>query len=155
MSLGRERFAAETGIKESYWKSWYWVTWNEVVTEASYTPNTMNSQRYDDDYIVRWLALFTRKLSRFPTDAHFRLERRSGDSLPNANSIRERLGDEAAQVTRVRAFAAIDESFGDVYEILSMKADDDHAAKPGETVVVKSTEVVYLIKSGRFYKAGR
>lgn len=153
--LGRERFAVETGIKETDWRGRYWVTWNDAVTEAGLEPNAMNRQKFDDDYIVRRLALFTRKLGRFPTDAHLRLERRSDNSFPNASSIRERLGTKAEQLARVRAFASTDDTLADVYEILSAQTVDAEPSQPTDYPPVQATGVVYLIKSGRYHKIGR
>lgn len=152
--LGRERFFAETGIKETDWRGRYWVTWNEAVTEAGLEPNAMKSQKFDDDYILQRLALFTRKLGRFPTDPHLKLERRSDDTFPNTTTIRVRLGSKSEQLARVRAFVAANDDFADVHEILSVQPDTN-PAQPPDDPQVQAKGVVYLIKSGRYHKIGR
>lgn len=153
--LGRSRFLAETGIKETDWKGRYWVAWSEAVAEAGFTPNAMNSQKLDDEEILQQLALLTRKLGRFPTDAHLRLERRSHDDFPNATTIRGRLGDKAEQLARVRAFAGVEPDLQDVYELLAaleVARDED---SPKADIREAPDGVVYLIRSGRFHKIGR
>jgi hypothetical protein len=153
--LGRERFTAQTGIKEADWRGRYWVTWNDAVIEAGLEPNAMKGQKFDSDDIARRLALLTRKLGKFPTDAHLRLERRSDDRLPNATTVRERLGTKSEQLARVRTFAAEHDDFADVYEILAAQSDDEKPEEPDEPVAAQAIGTVYLIKSGRYHKIGR
>jgi hypothetical protein len=42
--LGRVRFQAETGIKESDLLGKYWAKWSDAVAEAGYEPNKCNAQ---------------------------------------------------------------------------------------------------------------
>ncbi len=153
--LGRERFMAETGLKESDWRGRYWVTWNDAIVEAGLAPNSMKGRIFDDEGILRRLALLTRKLGRFPTDAHLRLERRTDDSFPNATTVRERLGDKSTQVAGVRAFVEASDEFADVHQILSAGASNQTLKQSAEVVPTQVAGVVYLIKSGRYHKIGR
>ncbi len=156
--LGRGRFAAETGIKESDWCGRYWATWGEAVSEAGLAPNAMNGQKFEDVDVLRRLAELTRQLGRFPTDAHLRLERRSDESVPNVTTIRDRFGDKAQQLASVCAFVASDVAFADVYEILSAQVSSSESSERTESsddVPVPATGVVYLIRSGRYHKIGR
>jgi hypothetical protein len=54
--LGRNRFLAETGIREADWLGRYWAQWSDAVSEAGFTPNSMVS-RVDDGEALRHLAL--------------------------------------------------------------------------------------------------
>jgi hypothetical protein len=153
--LGRERFAAETGIKEPAWRGRYWVTWNDAVTEAGLAPNAMKTRTSDDEYILQRLALLTRKLGRFPTDAHLKLERRTDDTFPNATTVRVWLGTKSEQLARVKTFTAAHDSFADVHEILSALGSDDETAESAKPVAAEANGTVYLIKSGRYHKIGR
>jgi len=154
--LGRERFKAETGIREHEWRGKYWATWGEALSEAGLPPNSLNGQVLDDEQLVRRIALLTRKLGRFPSEAHLKLERRSDDTFPNSNSVRRRLGGTSDQLARVRTFAAADDSFSDVCEIVSALSSDEDTAGPKEPVArTQADGVVYLIKSGRYHKIGR
>ena len=38
-ALGRQRFYAETGIKETDWSGKYWVRWSDALREAGFAPN--------------------------------------------------------------------------------------------------------------------
>jgi hypothetical protein len=42
--LGRARFAAETGIRESDWDGRYWVRWNDALAEAGFDPNQLQGR---------------------------------------------------------------------------------------------------------------
>lgn len=152
--LGRERFAAETGIRETAWRGRYWVNWSEAVGEAGLEPNSMQGRTVDDDSILAKLALITRRLGRFPPVAYLRLERRTDSSLPHPITITNRLGGKSDQVKRLRAFCESSAEFADVYAILA-RADDQVAQTTTVNTSATPNGVVYLIKSGRYHKIGR
>jgi hypothetical protein len=153
--LGRERFKAETCIREHEWRGKYWVAWGDALSEAGLQPNSLQGQVLDDDQLVRRIALLTRKLGRFPSDAHLKLERRSDETFPNSNSVRRRLGATSEQLAHVRAFTAADESFADVHKILSTLGGENETVDHAEPVAAEANGTVYLIKSGRYHKIGR
>ncbi|WP_163747965.1 GIY-YIG nuclease family protein [Mycobacterium noviomagense] len=146
---------AETGIKESDWRGRYWVSWSDAIAEAGLQPNSMQSRRHEDEYILRRMALLARKLGRFPTEAHLRLERRSDDSFPSCGSIRARLGDKSAQLARLRIFTETEPDLADVNELLATNVADDEPEPSQSSISTHPNGVVYLIKSGRFHKIGR
>src|SRR4051794_11339136 len=41
MPLGRQRFFAETGIKQSDWEGVHWARWSEALQEAGFAPNQL------------------------------------------------------------------------------------------------------------------
>ena len=43
VTLGRERFFQETGIKESDWMGKFWARWSDAVKEAGGIPNRLNA----------------------------------------------------------------------------------------------------------------
>ncbi len=153
--LGQNRFETATGIKPSDWRGRYWVTWNEALTEAGYGPNSMQSRKLDDTELLTHLAALTRRLGRFPTFGHLSMESRNSADFPGESTFKKRLGSKAEQVARLRAFAAADETFADVYEILAAEPDDESPETANADAPVQATGVVYLIKSGRYYKIGR
>jgi len=63
--LGKEGFAAETGIKESDWSGRYWTKWGDVVVEAGYEPNQMQGA-YPHELLLSKLASFIHELGHFP-----------------------------------------------------------------------------------------
>lgn len=79
--MGRERFLAETGIRESDWLGRYWVRWSEAVLEAGYEPNTPNQGRTDEEMLER-LSAFVRELQRSsPVSAGIRTSSKSALEL--------------------------------------------------------------------------
>jgi hypothetical protein len=38
--VGKDRFAAATGIKETAWRGRYWARYSDAVREAGYGPNS-------------------------------------------------------------------------------------------------------------------
>lgn len=80
--LGRARFEAATGIRESDWSGRYWARWNDVLAEAGFPPNEMQG-RYDEDVLLARLVSEVRRLGRLPTGAELSLQRvRTAPSQP-------------------------------------------------------------------------
>ncbi len=47
-ALGKGRFLAETGIKESDWHGKFWVRWGDALREAGFEPNRLNAAHSED-----------------------------------------------------------------------------------------------------------
>jgi hypothetical protein len=47
--VGRLRFTAETGIRESDWRGIHWVRWNEALGEAGFQPNQLTTGLSDEE----------------------------------------------------------------------------------------------------------
>ncbi|QQW33209.1 GIY-YIG nuclease family protein [Mycobacterium marinum] len=153
--LGMPRFEAETGIRQSDWRGRYWVTWNDALSEAGFAPNAMQGRKLNDDELLRYLALLTRKLGRFPTYAHLCIESRNSRDFPGESTFKNRIGNKAEQVARLRQFTASDEAFADVYELLPMEVKEQSQELAGPVATTQADGVVYMVKSGRYYKIGR
>jgi hypothetical protein len=102
--IGKERFIAETGFKQSLWEGRFWVTWGDAVREAGYEPNAMQGRRQTDDDLLRHLAELARTLGRFPTIPHMRVERRTNSDFPNERVITRRLGGRSDQIGLLHEF---------------------------------------------------
>lgn len=149
--LGRERFFAETGIKETDWRGRYWARWNDAVSEAGFTPNQLNA-RFHDSAIFEQLVLLCRKLQRFPTYAEMSLERRQNSNFPSNGAI-ERLGSKHDLGEKLREFCRTNSAYADGEAFL---ASEESAARPDDAVETTSPDGhVYLIRAGGFYKIGR
>lgn len=150
--LGRARFAAETGIRESDWDGRYWVRWNDALAEAGYPPNELQG-RTPDETLFSKLAEEVRRLGQLPTRSELKLRRRQDSTFPN-DKVFDRLGPKATWPARlVRRFEG-DADMADVVAILEplvieVEPEEEPLAKPGEQ------GFVYLLKSGRHYKIGR
>jgi Meiotically up-regulated gene 113 len=151
VALGRERFAAETGIHEHAWSGRYWARWSEAVTEAGFPPNQLQG-RLDDDVVLASLVDEIRRLGRMPTTAELGLRRRADTTFPSPR-VFERFGPKATWASTVAAYCRDRHDCADVLELVTPMAVEepvdeevaDDAARHG---------FVYLLKSGRHYKIG-
>lgn len=153
VALGRSRFEAETGIRESDWSGRYWARWSDALAEAGLPPNQLQGRIPDADVFVK-LAEEVRRLGRLPTTAELKLRRRQDSAFPTAR-VFERLGAKAAWPARLASHFADLPEWADVLAIVEplvaepeAAADDEPAGEPGQR------GFVYLLKSGRFYKVG-
>lgn len=152
LPLGKGRFLAATGIRESDWSGRYWVRWSDAVREAGYQPNALQAALADDELLLR-LAGLTRELGHFPVAAELRLKARQDPTFPSHNTFR-RFGGKARVATRLLEYCVARSDLEDVSEICAPFARPEPS---GEAAVSgpAATGFVYLIKAGRFYKIGR
>jgi hypothetical protein len=109
--LGRQRFSAETGIKE-IWLGRYWARWSDAVTEAGLRPNTLQAA-YDEDVLFERLASLARELDRFPARTELQLKARSDSSFPNAKTF-QRLGRKGELAARLAKWCQARTGYEDV-----------------------------------------
>jgi hypothetical protein len=152
--LGRERFARETGIKESDWSGKYWARWNDALGEAGFQPNKLNSA-LSDDHLLNQYALFVRELGRLPVHAELLLKRRSDPDFPSGNTF-GRFGSKAQLASVVAEYCRKTPGLGDIAPLCEIVAPSDGEAAVTEDLGVSDEfGFVYLIKSGGFFKIGR
>jgi hypothetical protein len=116
-SLGRTRFARETGIKQSVWEGRYWPTWSDALKEAGAAPNTMN-QPLDEDDLLRQLAEFTRELGRVPSAQHLRMRSRSRPDFSSDKTYFSRFDSAAGMADALRAWVTERGEYADVATLL-------------------------------------
>jgi hypothetical protein len=51
IALGRERFYAETGIRQKDWYGKHWIRWGDALQEAGFAPNALQSL-YTDELLL-------------------------------------------------------------------------------------------------------
>jgi Meiotically up-regulated gene 113 len=129
-TLGRERFAKETGISEGHWSGRYWARWSDAVKEAGLLPNQMNVQ-LDADIILGQLAALVRELGRFPVSAEMRMHKRANPAFPN-DKVFERFGNRAQLRQAVVVYCESQGEFEDVAAICrqTSSAADDGSDEP-------------------------
>ena len=151
--LGRGAFFSATGIRESDWIGKWWPRWNDVLAEAGFPPNQMNPRRPDYDMLQR-LAEFVRELGHYPVIAELKMKASADKTFPSPKTF-DRFGGKRGVAARLQAFA-LERGMDDVAALCGPVLAGD-----GEDVSAKATPeaapvgVVYLVKSGRFYKVGR
>ena len=157
--MGRGRFEAETGIRESQWIGRYWVRWGDAVVEAGFAPNELQGKVNTDEELLTLLADLTRELDSFPTDAQMRIRTRDEGGFPSTTTFKVRFGNRAQKVAKLAEFCASRPDFGDVLLILEPEAKKHAHAESIGAVADTAGEVVdghvYLLRSGRNYKLGR
>lgn len=151
--LGKRRFEAETGIRESDWSGRYWSTFSEAQIEAGFSPNR-RTKRYEDADVFPALVALVRRLGRFPTRAELRLAARTDTGL-RVSTIEHRHKTREAQIAAVADYCAADPAAADVLPLLSpVTTTGAGDLTPSGAAGIELGEV-YLLKAGRYYKVGR
>ncbi len=147
--LGRVRFAAATGIRESDWSGRYWARWNDAVREAGLEPNRKQG-RSDDEANLEQLALEARRLGHLPTFAELKLRRREDPTFPGVG-VFARLGSKRALASRLARYCEADPDYTDVLEIVLPILDEPEEAESPNDGGGEKLEpgFVYLLKAGR------
>lgn len=154
VAVGRERFVALTGIRESDWLGRYWARWGDAVSEAGYEPNTLQAA-YTDEHVLDALAELVRTQGTFPTTAEMRLHRRSNPAFP-AHNVFSRFGGKADLVARLVEHLRGDPEWADVAAIAeAVGAQQPKRDEPEPEGSALLAGQVYLMKSGAHYKIGR
>lgn len=154
VALGRMKFYAETGIKETDWSGKYWARWGDAITEAGYPPNTLK-KAYKDEFLLEKLASWIKNKERFPVKTELKMEAHRDKTFPSHNTF-DRFGPKHNLIARLLNFCAGRTGYEDVMEIL--KPLSKHVEETPEDEKPDSGTVfgcVYLMKSGRYYKLGR
>jgi Meiotically up-regulated gene 113 len=156
--LGVDRFATETGIKESDWRGRYWARWNDAVSEAGITPN-MRQKRSDRDEMLGQLAAYVRELGRYPTVAEMRLRKRVHPAFPN-HKVLDRLGTRYEILQMLHAFCERAANWSDVSNLctrLLAEAPEPPAPHSEDDEVEPGHVYLALMRVGREkrYKIGK
>jgi len=152
--LGRIKFAAETGIKQSDWCGKYWTKWSDAIKEAGYEPNTFQ-QAYDDELLIRRLIDLIREIGKFPTYDELKLKAYNDKTFPSHGTF-ERLGNKHKRAQKIVDYCEKHAQLSDVLDICCQICDS--GKEVNESKIENDAEnfrFVYLIKSGKYYKIGR
>jgi hypothetical protein len=156
-ALGRDRFLAETGIRESDWLGKFWPRWSDAIGEAGFVP--LQFQRRNDRLeSLQKAAELIRKLGRFPTMPEMNLARRADSDFPNTTTLvrgSDRQGNRTKLIGELKAFCLGQEGFDDVLQILK-DIPAATVATPTKAEVDGKVQLgyVYLIRSGKQFKIG-
>lgn len=147
---GRKTFEQDTGIRPSAWLGVFWARWGDAVAEAGFNPNAA-SPRTGDEFFFEKMVQACRHYGRVPTAPEFRLYRKIDQSFPADNTFRRRFGGSDSLLIWVSERVAGCEEFSDVASMLAARGID---SKVDIRESIKEG-LVYLIKSGTYYKVGR
>jgi hypothetical protein len=154
LPLGRSRFLAETGIRESDWIGKDWIKWSDAVREAGYKP-CKKQGAYDESWLLKNLARLVRELKNYPVAAEIRMKARKEKVFPSYNTF-SRFGRKAQTASRLLTWCESNPGWDDVEAICAPLAEvpieDENVSELGKAL---EYGYVYLLKSGRDYKIGR
>jgi hypothetical protein len=146
--LGKQRFLSETGIKERDWNQ-YWPRWGDAVRAAGLEHSNRFNAAIPEETLLEQLVSLVRELGKFPVIGDLRVKARADSAFPVPETFR-RFGGMRHLAERVRTFAS-QQGYLDVVALCPEPAIVPAPAKPSGLVEIG---VVYLMKSGRFFKIG-
>src|SRR5579872_3223266 len=149
-ALGKSRFAAETGIRETDWRGRFWARWSDALAEAGFGPNAYQAA-IPEQTLLASLADEILRLGKMPTAAELALRRRADANFPSPK-VFDRLGPKAGWARRVAdAFP----NRRDLLAILAPLLAEQASGEPDDSGAERQPDgFVYLLKSGRHYKIG-
>jgi hypothetical protein len=149
---GRQKFSAETGIRQSEWLGRYWARWSDAIREAGLEPNDFQTS-YSEDYVLGLLCSLAIELGHLPTNAEVRMKFYRTPGFPSHN-VFQKLGSKSE---RLRKLADHCRKHGHTQVAEWCEAAIEKPSKPAgrRKLADNAFGFVYLIKSGRFYKLGK
>lgn len=155
LPLGKSRFEAATGIRESHWSGRYWARWSDAQAEAGYTPNELSVKKHTDEELVKFLADLTCDLGHYPSGPERSMYKRQNPNFPDPKVFSGRLGRRDEQLRRLVDYGNIHPEFSAVADICSPLIDVAPSENLPSTKTNAQPGYVYLLKSGANYKIGR
>lgn len=143
--LGRSRFQAETGIRESDWIGKYWIKWNAAVREAGYEPNT-KQRAFEDKWLLGKLAAFVRELGHFPVSAEIRMKAGQDKDFPSHN-VFSRIGRKTQLASAVLTWCESNPGWSDVEAICAPLAEATTVEDRESTASAAAVEYGYVLPS--------
>jgi hypothetical protein len=153
VSLGKERFLQETGIKESDWKGKFWARWGDAVREARVEPNQF-TVAYDESVLIEKFITMMCEFRRFPVTAEMRMMKRGDASLPNDKTYM-RFGSRQQFAAKILDYCHGRAGYEDVAAMCTTMMDGRHSLAEKIAGSGEGVGFVYLVKAGRHYKIGR
>jgi len=150
--LGRQRFLAETGIRESDWIGRFWVRWSDAVREAGFEPNARQAA-LDGGRLLERLGGLVRELGYYPVSAELRMKARADPEFPSHNTF-GRFGRKERVALALVKWCESNPGWEDVQAICTPVAVRAVSNEVSEKEV-PSPELgyVYLLKSGKFTRS--
>jgi len=153
---GRLTFYKATSIREQDWIGKYWPRWSEAICEAGFAPNEM-TVGYKKDFLIEKLINLVREIGRFPVSSELRMKAYNDKAFPSTKTFETHFGTKSQLVSKVKEYCRERNGFEDVLIIcdaISPKIKSDKLLEE-ESESAEKIGIVYLIKSGKFYKIGK
>lgn len=141
-------FERVTGVREAAWRGIYWARWSDALAEAGYEPNEWQG-KHSTEFVFGKFIEACRHYTHVPTNSELQIYARGKESFPHAKSLYGHFGSKDALLRQLRAWVVDKSEFSDVADMLGTETTQP---------AISSREqegLVYLIKSGAYYKIGR
>jgi hypothetical protein len=139
-------------VPERSWRGKFWARYSDLVREAGFEPKRPNVAQ-DTNLILERFMPVIRRLGRWPTEAEQQLERRSDPTFPDRSVMRRRFASQEQAATKVLEVCSERADLSDVEDILRTTGSTRTRAATASSTSA-AIGVVYLLKSGRYYKIG-
>jgi hypothetical protein len=154
--LGMAKFEKEIGIKRYDWQK-HWAKFSDAITEAGFTPNSLQGA-YSDKFLIEKFIELMRKLNKFPTASEIRLEACSNDKFPYKSTYENRYGSKQHLASKIIEYCSDKNSYEDILEFCEpvIKTSSREQDINGTDTSLEVGEV-YLYKHGNRneYKIGK
>ncbi|MGC4234562.1 MAG: GIY-YIG nuclease family protein [Niabella sp.] len=150
-SVGHQRFSNETGIQKADWYGKHWVRWSDALKDAGLSANEFK-KAYSDEYVIEKLISLIRELGHYPVVGEIRIKSRADKNFP-AHTVFNRVGNKQMLIKKVMTFCETKEEYSDVIQICERSYTPANSERVKEDGLIIG--IVYLIRSGKFYKIGR
>lgn len=152
--LGKRTFTSETGIKESDWCGIYWTKWSDALIEAGYTPNEFQNA-YEEKFLIKKLVGFIREIGHFPTHSEILMKSHQEPAFPSQKTF-QRIGRRHEISQKIVEYCEKHGELIDIKEIcLPLCKSEEKTNTEKTTSTIEVIGIVYLMKSGKYYKIGR
>ena len=153
---GTHKFNRETGCRKHDWYGKHWLRWSDAIKEAGYKPNQME-EGYEEEFLIEKFLDLAKALGHLPIDSELRMKSLNEKDFPSPETFRKRLGRKTHSCPNSQNTAKARTSlrtFFDMCEIARLasvdKTEIDEESDSNQTI-----GIVYLIKSGKYYKIGK
>lgn len=153
--IGMDKFFESTGIKRTDWEGKHWIRWADAIKEAGFTPNKFSSPAYDIDWLLGELIDYIRELNHFPTQPELKIKNHNDKKFPSLTTMKSRLGTKAETLEKLITFCKTESQYADVLEICEKEFESFSPTSSTDKIVEGDLGVVYLMKSGKYYKIGK
>jgi hypothetical protein len=151
---GQRRFEQETGISPGSWRGKYWRNWSDAVVAAGLAANEPPA-KWERAALLEALLFLARQLRRFPTYGDIGVAHRQDPRFPSHNPIKK-LGDQHVRLALMREYAAANDAYRDVLDLLPASKTDAMPEDSGTLTPNDPTDgFVYMLRLGKHYKIGR
>jgi hypothetical protein len=151
---GINQFCNETGIRQHEWRGRFWARWGDAISEAGFTPNTLQAAYDEIELLERYIEL-ARSLGRLPVPSEIDLRAKEDSSFPSKSTYLKRFGPKSALVVRLQKYCESRPGYDDISNFCNGYAPQER--RDDESVATNKVGFVYLLKHGsrREYKIGK